>query len=257
MQTHAARFRRRFFRFGEAPARSQRCAAFTRVELFAVAAALALLAVIALPMLGGTRVESDRLGCVSNLRRIGQAYQLWANDHDGYLPIMLDYRLGGLRSYPGGMLNNGWFHYAWISNELVTPRLLACPGDESTKVARDFSGSAQGGFVNPAFRGNALSYFTSLDITPGQMLNPVSGDRNMQPNGGLGGDSSGVTVSLSITLTPPTTSWLPYLHGGTGNLLLMDGRVLQTSSDSLRRYLGTTLVTNGQTGTLHLLMPRW
>lgn len=231
--------------------------AFTRLDLVAVLAAVALVAGVAFPGLSGTRTDAERLGCVNNLRRIGQAYQLWGNDHGEALPCRTSYRDGGLQAYPSSLINNAWFHFAWLSNELVTPRILACPGDPSTKAARDFSTAADGGFLNPAFRGNALSYLVSLDALAGQTLHLATADRHLSVNSGPGGCSSGVTTALSILLRPPTTTWFTNQHEGVGHVLLCDGRVQQLSTPLLRQYLGTTLPGNGEVGSLHILLPRW
>ena len=46
----------------------------TRLELVAVLASLALVAALAFPVLANTRQRSDRVVCISNLQRIGQAF---------------------------------------------------------------------------------------------------------------------------------------------------------------------------------------
>jgi prepilin-type N-terminal cleavage/methylation domain-containing protein len=59
---------------------------FTLVELLVVIGIIALLISILLPALSQTRESANRIKCSSNLRQAGQAFQLFANEHDGWLP---------------------------------------------------------------------------------------------------------------------------------------------------------------------------
>ena len=61
--------------------------AFTLVELLVVLAILALLATPLLPALAGTRHNSHRARCLSNLREIYVGSLVYANDFNGWLPI--------------------------------------------------------------------------------------------------------------------------------------------------------------------------
>ena len=232
--------------------------AFTRLELLAVLAAMILLAAVALPALAGHRLQADRVSCVNNLRQIGQAYQLWGSDRGDGMPIRTDCFDGGLRGCQAGFINNAWFHYAWISNELATPSVLACPGDLPAKPARDFSGSADGGFMNPVYRNHAVSYPVSLDVLAGMTVSFIAADLNISVDPSVSGCSSGVTTARSIIYSPTSSAdWLPGPHGQTGNLLLLDGRVLQTSTETLRHYLTDILRSNGDIGAYHILSPRY
>jgi len=50
---------------------------FTRLELVAVIAGLALLCMVALPLYAATRGDSERAACLNNLRQLGRAVQMW------------------------------------------------------------------------------------------------------------------------------------------------------------------------------------
>ncbi len=61
-------------------------AGFTLVEVIVVVAIVTILAALSLPMVQRSLVGAKRAECSSNLRQIGTAIHLYANDHDGRLP---------------------------------------------------------------------------------------------------------------------------------------------------------------------------
>src|SRR5712692_810063 len=67
-------------------ATASQTAAFTRLELAAILSAVALLALVALPVLANTKPRADRVTCMNNLRQVGRAELVWANDHNEILP---------------------------------------------------------------------------------------------------------------------------------------------------------------------------
>jgi prepilin-type processing-associated H-X9-DG protein len=68
------------------PRVEQRGAAFTLVELLVVIGIIALLIAILLPSLNRAREQANRAKCLANLRSLGQAMVLYANDHKDRLP---------------------------------------------------------------------------------------------------------------------------------------------------------------------------
>lgn len=64
--------------------------AFTLVELLAVLAIIGVLAALAVSVLGNSRAQADKVRCLSNLRQIGVATQLYVADNNNRLPPVGD-----------------------------------------------------------------------------------------------------------------------------------------------------------------------
>lgn len=60
--------------------------AFTLIEMLVVVAILGILAALLLPVLSRAREKSYRVRCAGNLKQLGLAIQLYADDHDDQLP---------------------------------------------------------------------------------------------------------------------------------------------------------------------------
>jgi prepilin-type N-terminal cleavage/methylation domain-containing protein len=69
------------------PAVSKRQAAgFTLVELLVVIGIIAVLIAVLLPVLSKARAAANRTACLSNVRQLYNAFLMYSNDNDGYLP---------------------------------------------------------------------------------------------------------------------------------------------------------------------------
>ena len=90
------RLRRRF--------RQEREQAFTFTELIIVLLVATLLAVVMLPALARSGDNGGRSTCINNLRQMGRAVAMYANDNADYLP----YPNWGTPSMPNGQPGRGW-----------------------------------------------------------------------------------------------------------------------------------------------------
>ncbi|MBU0478636.1 type II secretion system GspH family protein [bacterium] len=102
-------------------------AGFTLLELLVVIAVIGLLASMLLPALSKAREMGRRAKCMSNLRQLGLAFQMYTSDYDGFLPNYRD----GSTIWFNMLANDGYIEYTASKDN----SLLWCPSAKSDEKA--------------------------------------------------------------------------------------------------------------------------
>jgi type II secretory pathway pseudopilin PulG len=220
--------------------------AFTRVELLVVLLVIAGLACVVLPALGASAGRSRLAHCFNNLRQVGSGFQSWSLEAGDKFPWLVNNSDGGTRN--SLFVQNGFIHFAVVSNYFPNPGILVCPSDIVKKTAANFGNSSQG-FTGLGNRDNALSYITGLHAENGWPREILSGDRNIRTSGNLSCGKIGV-LAFALLRDDLSVRWTNF-HNATGNLLLTDGSVQTLSSAGLRQAVNEAK----QEANTHILIP--
>lgn len=217
---------------------------FSLIELLVVVAIVGILAAILLPALSRARARSLRISCVCNLKQVGVAFRTWALDHNDTYPMQVAMTNGGTMEFTASAVKPMVFaHFAVMSNELSTPKILFCPSDRdrSRVPATDFVGMPSGTSKPVPFVGDTnLSYFVGIDATDVLPQMFLTGDDNLAI-GGIRMKGRMVTLGSDAAI-----GWTKERHDYQGNIGLADGSVQQFSAARLRDALGYTGVSTNR-----------
>jgi len=193
---------------------------FTIWDLLIILVTLAVVVGLFLPA-SARSGKSPRISCVSRLKQIGLAFRMWSNDNGEKFPMAVPSAKGGSQeSIASGAV---FQHYLAVSNELNSPKVLACPSDKQRKPTTSFSD----------FSNRNLSYFIGLDAVETNPQLILSGDRNISTNSRI---LSGI---LTLDTNNPVT-WTKDMHNRSGNVGLADGSAQQVTDATFQRQVVST-----------------
>lgn len=177
----------------------------TAIEVLVILAVIAVLIALILPMLAKPKSTPGIIRCRNNLKSVGLALRIWANDNGDCYPMQVpDAQGGAAESVDAGSIVR---IFQVMSNELSVPKSVVCPAEWSL-AATNWT----------TLQSSNISYFIgvdAVDVRPNMIL---SGDRDIAENGQL------LRGTVNLTANRPV-AWHKMLHQEGGNLLFADGSV--------------------------------
>ncbi|HVK04678.1 MAG TPA: DUF1559 domain-containing protein [Armatimonadaceae bacterium] len=194
--------------------------AFTLIELLVVIAIIAILSAILFPVLASAREKARQAACQSNLKQMGAALAMYAQDYDETLPGA---QWIGPEAFPPN------WAFGPSSRELLepyvkSPDLFVCPADTEL-AALVGRGSTKPFGLSYQFNGNPLGH--GANIVKQVYFGDASGKPMKQHNGAVPlswqeqvGSRTSEVVGTPLSEVPyPAQNWAfadawPGVHGG-------------------------------------------
>jgi prepilin-type processing-associated H-X9-DG protein len=202
--------------------------AFSLYEVLVVLIVVFFLALILLPRIAQLHDKNGRIYCLMNLNHVGDAFLVWAGDHESKFPMQVSVTNGGAMELIA--TGNVAACFLAMSNQLSSPRILICPTDFRHTGVTNFGAD---------FNNSHISYFVALDAGPNSLQRFISGDDNFATN-----DTRVRPGILQLSSNSPV-AWIRSRHPYGGNLSYADGHAQETLNSDLPAVLQQTgLATN-------------
>lgn len=194
-------------------------AGFTLVEVIVISLVLVALAGLVLPKLRRPRVNHGYVRCINNLKQIGLAFQMYADDHGGKYPMALPKAQGGTADAIG--TTHVFLHFQAISNYLSDTKVLVCRCD--TKRMRAASNWAE-------LRNSDIDYWVGVDAQLSNSASLVAGEKFIQTHA--------FSTNNLMVLRPYTqVYWSNSPIVDYGNVVFADNRVERFPSADWPKWL--------------------
>lgn len=182
--------------------------AFTLIELLVVIAIIAILAAILFPVFARAREQARRTSCLSNMKQLGLALYMYAQDYDETLPM----RYVGITDQWG-------YEYTWkdcLYPYIKNLQVFACP---SNNAAQQGTGglysvppAPAGSTTNPNFPAGYAMYLPNYVPAP---LYP-NGGSYPQTLAGLTYPAQELIIVEDHMIWPDTGPWQPFCEPSPG-----------------------------------------
>ena len=180
---------------------------------------VAIFVVVIMPAMKRDKRRPLRVHCSAQLKQVALGFALWANEHEGRLPMEMPISAGGSKedALAGRIVPN----FTVAAREIGDPRVLRCPSEKRRGQATTFANLTT----------NHISYFLNADATYLNQTQIIAGDRDVTLGGSL------PSPGLLPIPDPSLVEWGSVLHDRGGNVAFVDGSVHQTTRSQLRKLL--------------------
>ena len=185
--------------------------AFTLIELLVVIAIIALLAALLLPSLSSASARARQTWCASNLRQVGVAMELFAQNHGENYPQAVSTNDSGASEYNwtvpvyGGVFAKNWAAFRALERDSGNQKIFICPATKQTSAV-SFARMGPGN----------VSYFVSIYAKSGDTASVLAGDDN------LFGTATQLASTRAAKDTAANLTWTTERHKTAGNVLFAD-----------------------------------
>jgi prepilin-type processing-associated H-X9-DG protein len=190
----------------------------TRLEVLCVVAVVLIVVAMIIPPRHGSREKARAIKCVNNLKNVGIAYRIWAEDNKGLFPFHVSTNQSGSMELREDIAAQ----FRVLSNELSTPKIIFCPALD-LKVAEATNWTS--------LNRTNITYYIGVSALETNGASILSGDSGFTIN------NAGVKPALNEIRSSTQLLYPKDIHDGRANIVLADGSAHRFINKEWPQYL--------------------